>query len=160
MNMRRAFADELFKRMKKDKSIFIVTADLGYKMWDDIQKTYKSRFINTGAAEQLMIGTCIGLSLSNKIALAYSITSFLLYRPFEFLKNYINYEKIPIKLVGSGREKDYAHDGITHWSLNENKIFDLLNNIETFYPDTEKDLDILMDDFLYNGKPSYLNLRK
>jgi len=160
MNMRKIFSELIFERMNGDDRIFVLTGDLGYMMWDHIRDTHKSRFINVGSAEQLLIGTSIGLALSGKIPIAYSITPFLLYRPFELLRNYLDHEKIPVKLVGSGREKDYLHDGISHWSLNENKIFDVLNNIETFYPNTEKDLKTLMDDFLYNGNPSYLNLRK
>ncbi|MDE2590931.1 MAG: hypothetical protein KGL95_14845, partial [Patescibacteria group bacterium] len=103
-NMRARFAHELHKQMKKNPEIFVVTSDLGYKMWDSVRKDFPDRFINVGAAEQAMIGIGIGLSLAGKIPFIYSITSFLLYRPFETIRNYIHHEKIPVRLVGSGRD--------------------------------------------------------
>jgi len=91
--MRPYFAECLHKEMKKNKDIYVLTSDLGYGMWDKIRKDYADRFINVGAAEQALIGISIGLALSGKIPVAYSITSFLLYRPFETIRNYVDYEK-------------------------------------------------------------------
>ena len=39
------------------------------------------------------------------------------------IRNYVNYEKIPVKLIGSGRDRDYEHDGISHWSDDAYKLF-------------------------------------
>jgi transketolase len=46
----------------------------------------------------------------------YSITPFVLYRPFEWIRNYLDHEKIPVKLVGGGRDKDYGYLGFSHWA--------------------------------------------
>ncbi|MDO8657799.1 MAG: hypothetical protein Q7K55_03600, partial [Candidatus Levybacteria bacterium] len=106
-SMRGWFAYDLYNHMAKNENIWIITGDLGYKLFDYIRRDFPERFINTGAAEQAMIGIAIGLALDGKIPFVYSITTFLLYRPFETIRNYINYEKIPVKLIGSGRNKDY-----------------------------------------------------
>src|SRR4051812_40784500 len=107
--MRATFAEYVHKHMKKNKKIYVVVNDLGYKMWDKVRKDYPDRFINVGAAEQLAVGVSVGLAINNKIPIFYSITTFLLYRPFETIRNYLHHEKIPVKLVGSGRDKDYIH---------------------------------------------------
>ncbi|MCL5438466.1 MAG: transketolase, partial [Patescibacteria group bacterium] len=63
--MRACFADCVYKRMEKNKNIYVVVNDLGYKMWDKIREDFPDRFINVGAAEQTLIGVGIGLALSD-----------------------------------------------------------------------------------------------
>ena len=158
--IRAFFAECIYKEMKRNKNIYVVVNDLGYKMWDKIKKDFPDRFINVGAAEQALIGVGIGLALSNKIPIVYSITTFLLYRPFETIRNYVNYEKIPLKLIGSGRNKDYAHDGISHWAEEDKQIMNVFKNIKSFWPDNEKEVLKLVNKMLKDNNPYYINLRK
>ncbi|MFC1804910.1 hypothetical protein ACFLZ3_03685 [Candidatus Omnitrophota bacterium] len=160
IKMRRYFADVLREKMAKDKRIWVVSADLGYKMWDQIKRDFPGRFINTGAAEQAMIGIGVGLALEGKIPFLYSITSFLLYRPFESIRNYINYEKIPVKLVGSGRAKDYYHDGLSHWAQEDRKIMKVLSNIRARWPEKNQEIPRLIDEMIKNKAPYYVNLKR
>jgi transketolase C-terminal domain/subunit len=120
--MRKVFGRVMVDYMKDDLSLRLITADLGFGILDACRNMYPNRCYNTGAAEQLMIGIAIGMAENNIIPVCYSITPFLLYRPFEFLRNYVNYETIPVKLVGSGRDKDYSHDGISHWAEDDEQI--------------------------------------
>jgi len=50
--MRSTFATELYIHMETNKNIWLVTADLGYGMWDKIRNDFPERFLNTGASEQ------------------------------------------------------------------------------------------------------------
>ena len=104
--MRRTFADEVYKLMKKDDDIFVLTGDLGYGVWDMVKSEFPERYINTGAAEQSMMDIAVGLALSGKTPIVYSITPFLLWRPAETIRTYINHESIKVILVGSGRGED------------------------------------------------------
>ena len=160
IQMRAFFADCIHKKMKKNKNIYVVVNDLGYKMWDKVRKDFPDRFINVGAAEQTLIGVGIGLALSNKIPIVYSITTFLLYRPFETIRNYIHYDKIPVRLVGSGRNKDYIHDGISHWAEEDKKIMAILKNINSCWPEDIRDIPKLVDKMVTINKPWYINLRR
>lgn len=159
-NLRRAFADLLYQEMLKDDDIWVIVGDLGYKMWDQIRAEFPKRFINAGASEQAMMGMAIGLALEGKIPVVYSITTFLLYRPFETIRNYINYERIPVKLIGSGRDKDYAHDGISHWAEEDREVLKIFNNIEGKWPSSSDDLPKIISEMLENKKPYYINLRR
>ena len=76
--MRKLFAKMLHKEMGKNKDICLITADLGYGLWDSIRRDFPERYYNVGSAEQLMIGLAVGLAMEGKIPFAYSITSFLL----------------------------------------------------------------------------------
>lgn len=158
--MRPYFADCIHKHMKKNKNIYVIVNDLGYRMWDKIRKDFPDRFINVGAAEQALIGVGVGLALSGKIPIVYSITTFLLYRPFETIRNYINHEKIPVKLIGSGRNRDYIHDGISHWAEEDREIMAIFSNIKSYWPKDTNEIPKLVDKIIKTDKPYYINLKR
>jgi transketolase len=142
--------------MNKNEKIFLLTGDLGFGLFDDIKKDFPNRFINVGSCEQLMLGLAVGLSYEGWIPLCYSITPFLLYRPFEFIRNYLNHELANVKLVGGGRNKDYKTLGFSHWAEDDVKIISSLDNIKIYKP--EKMSSEIFKEFIYNNKPSYINL--
>lgn len=158
--MRAIFASEIYKRMFKNDKIWVLVNDLGYKMWDKVKQDFPNRFINVGAAEQTLIGVGVGLALSGKIPIVYSITSFLLYRPFETIRNYVNHEKIAVKLIGAGRDKDYLHDGISHWAKEDKKIMNIFKNIHTRWPETLDEIPDIINKMIKSNKPWYINLRR
>lgn len=146
--------------MKEDETIILLSADMGYGLLDKIRDSYPDRFFNVGSSEQLMIGIATGFALEKKIPLCYSITSFLLYRPFEFIRNYMDNGKIPIKLVGGGRDQDYGYLGHTHHAADDIDILSQLQNIKTWKPENETTLPLIIPEILYNKQPCYINLRK
>ncbi len=159
-SIRSYFADCIHEQMGKNDNIYIVVNDLGYKIWDKIRKDFPNRFINVGAAEQTLIGVAVGLALENKVPIVYSITSFLLYRPFETIRNYVNYEKIPVKLIGAGRDRDYLENGISHWSEEDKEIMAIFKNIKSFWPDERKSIPKLVEKMIASKEPWYINLRR
>lgn len=158
--MRPYFAECVHEHMKKNNDIYIVVNDLGYKMWDNIRRDFPDRFINVGAAEQTMIGVGIGLALQGKIPFVYSITTFLLYRPFETIRNYLHYEKIPVKLIGAGRDRDYIHDGISHWAEEDKEVMGILKNIKSVWPESREEMPKLVKKLIESNKPWYVNLKR
>ena len=156
--MRNTFANLVLEEMKENDNIYVIVGDVGYGVFDEIKESYPERFINPGAAEQLMVGMATGLAMEGKIPIIYSITPFILYRPFEFLRNLVNKEKIPIKIVGSGRDDDYGALGFSHYATDDEIVLSSLQNIKIFKP--EKPEDINIKEFLYNEAPSYLNLKR
>jgi transketolase len=158
--MRKECAQLLLDEMSVNDRIRVITADLGFGILDNIRNAYPDRFYNVGAAEQLMIGVGIGMAEEGLVPVCYSMSSFLLYRPFEFLRNYVNYENIPVKLLGSGRDRDYSHDGITHWAHDDQEVMSSLPNIEVYKPIGLEELDIDFNDWINSAKPAYLNLMR
>ena len=144
--------------MSQNSQLYLITGDLGYGILDDIRKDFPDRFVNVGSCEQLMIGVAVGLANSGYIPICYSITPFLLYRPFEMIRNYINHENLNIKLVGSGRDKDYAHDGFTHFAEDDIKIMKCFENITLYKPNQLT--DSIFNTFIDSTRPVYLNLRR
>lgn len=158
--MRAAFAYYVHAEMKKNPNIWVVVNDLGYGMWDRVRSDFPNRFINVGAAEQALIGVSVGLALEGKIPITYSITSFLLFRPFETIRNYLHHEKIPVRLVGGGRNRDYGRNGISHWSEDDKKLMRVLPNIHSVWPDDIKQIPQLVRQMIKDNKPWYLNLKR
>lgn len=159
--MRKTFAQLLTSFMARESKAHFMTADLGYKLFDDILTSHPHRAYNTGAAEQLMLGAAVGMALDgNCIPICYSITPFLLYRPFEIIRNYVNYENLPVKLIGSGRDRDYAHDGFSHWAEDDKDILKLFSNIEVVHPNTPAELTDSFESLMYSKKPVYINLKR
>ena len=158
--MRQTGINLLEAEMAVSDNIITLTADLGFGLLDRIRDNFPDRFYNVGAAEQLLIGAGIGLAESGKIPVCYSMSSFVLYRPFEFLRNYVNAENIPVKLIGSGRDKDYSHDGLSHWAHDDEQVLACLPNIKIYKPKDIEELNAVFKDFLYSPEPAYLNLSR
>ncbi len=154
------FVYELWRAMKTNKDIFVLVGDLGYGMFDSIKKDFPKRFVNTGAAEQSLLDIGVGLALRGKIPICYSATPFLIYRAFETIRNYINYEKIPVILIGGGRDNDYSHDGFSHWAYEDKKVMAIFKNIKCYWPETKNEVTRLVKKVIKNKSPSYLNLRR
>lgn len=159
-SMRGHFTWHLYDKMEADKDIILLTADLGYGMFDNIRDDFPDQFYNVGAAEQLMLCMATGMALRGKKPVCYSITPFLLYRPFEVIRNYINREQIPVKLVGGGRDQDYAHDGFSHHSEEDRDVMKLFPNIKSLWPEEKEEMPMVVDWMLKVDSPVYVNLRR
>lgn len=159
-SMRGEFAYQLHQQMQQNSGIWVVTGDLGYGMLDAIRSDFPDRFINTGAAEQAMMGIGVGLALEGKIPFVYSISTFLLLRPFETIRNYLHREKIPVRLVGGGRDRDYAHDGYSHHPLEDRALMGILKNIYAVWPETATEIPDLVSSMVEINSPWYVNLRR
>ena len=158
--MRKQFSEKLHQEMAKNKDLFLLTGDLGYGLWDRIRIDYPNRFYNVGSSEQLMMGMAAGLAMDGKIPIVYSITPFLLYRPFETIRNYVDHEQLPVKLIGGGRDKDYGYLGFSHWAEEDKQIMKVFKNIKTIHP---KNIEIMNKNFnwiLDKKTPVYMNLKR
>lgn len=154
--MRRDFAEYLFEELKVNKDLFLITGDLGFNLFNKHIETFPERVLNPGSSEQLIMGMATGLALENKIPVVYSITPFIIYRPFEFIRNYLDHEKIPVKIVGGGRDYDYGSEGFTHHAPEDIKILENFKNIELLKPSIfNRDL---FNSFINSPNPAYLNL--
>jgi len=158
--MRKLFGELLNQSMTSDEKIWLLTGDLGFGVLDTARQNHPSRSYNVGAAEQLMLGAAVGLSHNKKIPICYSITPFVIFRPFEYIRNFLDHENAPVKLVGAGRDQDYGNLGFSHWATDDEKALSMFSAIQIFKPNTEQELIDCWNDFLYNDKPSYLNLKR
>ena len=158
--MRKHFSQKLHSEMSVNQDIVLLTGDLGYGLWDRIRIDYGDRFYNFGSSEQLMVGAAAGMAMEGKIPVVYSITPFVLYRPFELIRNYLDHEREPVKLIGGGRDRDYGYLGFSHWAEDDKKIMKCFENVITLHPRTDRELDESFEQLINNSMPTYLNLKR
>jgi transketolase len=158
--MRNLFGELLAEYIAKDENIWLLTGDLGFGILNKARQAAPDRAYNVGAAEQLMLGAAVGLAHNKKIPICYSITPFVIFRPYEWLRNYLDHEQTPVKLAGAGRDKEYGHLGFSHWAVDDERALSVFSNIKIYKPANKQELTDIWDEYLYNNKPSYLNLSK
>ena len=152
--------------MSTNEDIYLLTGYLGFGLFDKIRNDYPTRFYNCGASEQAMSDIAVGLALSGKTPIVYSITPFLLYRAFETWRTYVNKEILHVILVGSGRDKDYEVDGFSHDASDDYKLFfgddlgAILDNIITIWPKDISDALKALESAIDSTQPWYINLKR
>ncbi len=129
--MRRKFGNVINELAKKDDKIVLLVGDIGYGIFDNFRKNHPKRFFNLGICEQSLIGTASGMSLEGMKPWVYTITPFLIERPFEQIKLDIDQQKANVNLVGYA---DYPSLGPSHAELNAKKLMSLFKNIKSFFP--------------------------
>ena len=77
------------------------------------------RFFNVGVAEQNMVGLATGLAEGGAIPFLYSIVTFALLRPYEFIRNGPIQHHLPVRIVGVGGGFEYGSAGATHHGLED-----------------------------------------
>ena len=159
MSVRKTFVRLLHEEMRKNDKVVLLLGDLGYGHFDKIREDFPDRVFNPGAAEQLLLGMACGMSMEGKIPVCYSMTPFLLYRPFEVIRTFIDYEKIPVILAAAGRDKDYAAAGWSHWATDDKEHLSGFKNMIKLWPD-ETLLEEEFKNIINTKLPYYINLKR
>ena len=134
--MRRVFGKIISDLADRDEKIVLLVGDIGYGIFDKFREKHPKKFFNLGICEQSLIGTAAGMSLEGLKPWVYTITPFLIERPFEQIKLDIDQQKANVKLVGFA---DYPNLGPTHSELNGKKLMKLFKNIKSYFPKDSKE---------------------
>ena len=154
--MRRSFGKIITELADRDEKIYVLVGDIGYRVFDEFRKKYPDRFINMGICEQSMIGVSAGMALEGLKPWVYTITPFLIERPFEQVKLDIDQQNVDVKLVGFS---DYPTLGPTHTELNGKKLLQLFKNITSYFPeDGEETKKVTYLAYEKNG-PAFISLK-
>ena len=95
--MRRRFGTVIADLADQDDRIYVVSGDIGYRVFDEFRDRHPDRFINIGICEQSMIGVSSGMALEGLQPWVYTITPFLIERPFEQIKLDIDQQNVNVK---------------------------------------------------------------
>lgn len=154
--MRKTFGIEIYKLAQKDPKIYLLTGDIGYGIFDKFRSCFPKRFINLGICEQSLISFASGLALEGLKPWVYTITPFLIERPFEQIKLDIDQQNVNVKLIGYA---DYPNLGPTHKELDAFNLMKLFKNIKSFYPKSANETITLTNKIYETSSPCFLSLK-
>lgn len=158
--MKKDFFDHMIKVLAKNEDVYLLLGDLGYPRYDELKALYPSRVYNCGASEQTMMDMAVGLALSGKTPIVYTITPFLL-RAWETIRTYINHEKLHVVMVGAGQNDEYSRDdGFSHFAGDIKLHFDLLKNVKVFSPDTKSEMEFAINEGIGGKYPTFVNIHR
>ena len=158
--MRDAFLESLSALAKNDKNIILLTADLGFKVFDEFEVNFPGQYYNVGVAEQNMTGLATGLSLEGKKVVTYSIGNFPILRCLEQIRNDACYHDANITIVGSGGGFSYGALGMSHHATEDLSILRALPGMTVVAPCTSWEAGKATTALIANGGVGYLRLDK
>jgi transketolase len=133
--VRNKFANTFYELGKTDPRLAVVVADISPAgSIAKFREDFPDRFINTGVAEQVMIGLCAGMAQRGMRPFAYTIATFTLYRPFEMVRDDLCYQNLPVTIVGIGGGVNYSTLGATHHAQEDVAIACALPNMHVIAP--------------------------
>jgi len=133
--VRNMFAKTFYEAAKTDPRLCVVVADISPAgSMEQLRKEYPKRFVNTGVAEQIMIGMCAGMAMRGLRPFAYTIATFALFRPYEFVRDDLCYQGLPVTVVGVGGGVTYSTLGGTHHAMEDVAIACAMPNMRVIAP--------------------------
>jgi transketolase len=132
--VRTAFVEELTAVAREDPRVVLLTGDLGFNVLEPFIEAFPDRFFNVGVAEQNMLGLATGLAEAGFTPFAYSIATFASMRAYEFFRNGAVVHDLPVRLVGVGAGVDYAHNGVSHFALEDVALMRAQPNVAVLTP--------------------------
>jgi transketolase len=153
--MRRQFGKTIVQLAEKDKKIVLLIADVKQEMDEYIEK-FSNRFFNFGLTEQSIISIAAGMAIGGLRPVVYSLTPFLLERPFEQIKIDIDEQNLPVILVGNA---DYPTHGPTHRPLNAEGLVGLLKNTHGYFPRSQAETEKALLDAYLMKRPAIICIK-
>ncbi len=156
---RQAYGEALKQLAVENPNIVVLDADLSKStMTAEFNKVAPERFINVGIAEQNLIGTAAGLSLTGKIPFASSFAMFAAGRAFEIIRNTVAYPKLNVKIAATHAGLTVGEDGASHQAIEDLSLMRSIPNMVVLNPaDGVEAKKAVIAAANYNG-PVYIRL--
>jgi len=158
--MRDALLARISKLAESDKDIVILTADLGYGVFEEFESKFPGQFFNVGVAEQNMTGIAAGLALEGKKVITYSIGNFPTLRCLEQIRNDVCYHELNVTIIAAGGGFSYGQLGMSHHATEDISIMRSLPNTTVVVPSTPWEAAEAIDALIKNQGVGYLRLDK
>ena len=158
--MRDAFVRALTELAENDQSIFFITADLGFGVFDDYAQRFPDQYLNVGVAEQNMTGVATGLGLEGRKVFTYSIANFATLRCLEQIRNDAAYHDINLTVVASGGGFTYGGLGMSHHATEDIAIMRALPGVTVVSPCTAWETYEATKSLTVNSGVGYLRIEK
>ena len=156
--MRKPFIETLTKLAEKDDKIIFVIGDVGFSFIEGFKQRFSKQFLNCGVMEQSMMGIAVGLAQQGFKPYVYTMSNFVIFRPYEQVRNDICYGNANVKLFGVKGSEAYKFLGMSHnmFGDEEKRLLKDLPNLNTYFDmQTEKEVsENIMKEYTRKG-PAY-----
>ena len=156
--MRDAFVRILVEEMTENRSIVLITGDLGFGVLRPIWDRFPDRIINAGIAEQGMVSMAAGLAATGKTVIVYSIGNFPTLRPLEQIRNDCAYPGANVKIVCVGGGFVYGSLGMSHHATEDMAVMRAIPGITCFAPGDPAETEAVTRVMLHTEGTCYLRL--
>ncbi len=132
---RHGYGDGLVELGRINKNVVVMGADLTSSLCTDrFYREFPDRFVQTGIAEQDMMGIAAGLSLSGKIPFVSTYGVFCTGRAWDQIRTTVAYAKLNVKLGSGHGGISVGPDGATHQALEDIAITRTIPNMTVISP--------------------------
>ncbi|MDU7210389.1 MAG: transketolase family protein, partial [Streptococcus sp.] len=156
---RAVMCDVLIEAAKDNKDLLVLTSDSrGSASLVDFAKAYPEQIVETGIAEQNLVGISAGLALNGKRPFVASPACFLSMRSIEQVKVDVAYSNKNVKLVGISGGVSYGALGASHHSLQDIAVTRAIPNLEVIIPADRHETKAVFEYLVKSDKPAYIRL--
>ena len=156
---RQIICEVLMEHAKTDKDIVALCSDSrGSASMTPFFNQYPEQSVETGIAEQDLVGISAGLAKVGKKAFAFSPASFISTRSYEQVKVDCAYSDTNVKLIGISGGVSYGALGMSHHSAQDIAAFAAIPNMRVYLPSDRFQTRCLMEALLKDQKPAYIRV--
>ncbi len=156
---RQAICSVLMEKAKEDKTIMVLCSDSrGSASMAPFAQAYPDQFVETGIAEQDLVGISAGLAKCGMKPYAASPASFLSTRSYEQAKVDVAYSNTNVKLIGISGGVSYGALGMSHHSAQDIAAMAAIPNMRVYLPSDRHQTRCLTEALLKDEKPAYIRV--
>jgi len=157
--MRTSFVRTLTEIMREHEDVIVITADMGYSLFEDLQKEFPTRFINTGVTEQSSVGIAAGMAAMGYQVFFYAQAPFATMRCFEQVRLDVAYGRVNVNIIGSACGFVSSQLGISHHAIEDIALMRSIP-ITIFCPGDPWEAEVLTRAAFNINGPTYIRLGK
>ena len=156
---RQIICEVLMEHAEKDKDVIALCSDSrGSASMAPFFKAYPEQSVETGIAEQDLVGIAAGLAKVGKKPFAFSPASFVSTRSYEQAKVDCAYSNTNVKLVGISGGISYGALGMSHHSAQDIAAFSSIPNMRVYLPSDRFQTRLLIEALLEDKSPAYIRV--
>lgn len=124
---RSVVGDTIAELGERDGRVWLLTPDIGFGC-KDFREAHPDRFIDTGIAEQNVVGVAAGLAYDGNVPFIIGMMPFMSMRALEQVRTDVCYPKLPVRIIAN-----YAgltgNGGSTHYAMEDMALYSSLVNM-------------------------------
>ncbi len=156
---RQVICEVLMEKAAQDKDIVVLCSDSrGSASMTPFFNNFPEQSVETGIAEQDLVGISAGLAKVGKKPYAFSPASFVSTRSYEQAKVDCAYSDTNVKLIGISGGVSYGALGMSHHSAQDIAAFAAIPNMRVYLPSDRFQTRCLFEALLKDKKTAYIRV--